>query len=138
MSPRQVIFLILCALKMYNQCVRWSKFNDHLGDSASGQSVPECLDFEGLYGVPFLQTSAVSWVDLCAALRVLNPHYCKHPTASAKWWAYLFLQVQHELLNIKNCVLVISESLWCFVHRDYSLNIYLITTWRNLCGAFTW
>lgn len=109
------------------------------GDSRSGKSVPEFLILRNFPQMcisyrrqlcPELTFGPLcfSWIPVTASISLLQPQLRTD----------LFLQVQRELLNIKNCVLVILKFLWCFVHRDYSLNIYVMNTWRNLCGAFTW
>lgn len=85
----------------------------------------------------FLHTTIVPWAERPVFLHFLNSHYCKYFTACATA-VYLLLQVQHELLKIKNCVLVISEA-----HGALYLGIiHEIITWLihgEIFGAvFTW
>lgn len=69
----------------------------------------------------------ISWISVTVHISLLTPQLL----------IYLFLQVPHEVLKINNCVFVTSESLWCFVHTDCSLNIYLINMQKNLWGVFS-
>lgn len=124
-----MIFLILDALKIHNQCTGWNNLKNSLGGGRRLGNREEYSWISWFWGTlwsmfPIDINCVLSWslgpcisqLSIAANISLLVPHI----------FTYLFLQVQHKLLKIKTGVLVISESPQCLVHRAYSLNMYLI------------